>query len=84
LAVATKFPESPKSSGKNPCLSGFQVGQPLGNVKTAEVRKKEKKHFSFCTFLTYSYFDLRSKVLSFEKAKKILLFTHLFVPLSAE
>jgi hypothetical protein len=38
LAVATKFPESPKSSGKNPCLSGFQVGQPLGNVKTAEVR----------------------------------------------
>ena len=31
---------SPKSPTKNPCLSGFQVGLPLGNVKTAEVRKR--------------------------------------------
>ena len=37
-AKVHKFPESPKSPCKIPCLSGFQVGHPLGNVKTAEVR----------------------------------------------
>ena len=39
----------------------------------------QKLRILFCILLTYSYSDLRSKVLSFEKAKKILLFTHLFV-----
>ena len=38
-AKVHKFPESPKSPSKIPCLSGFQVGHPLGNVKTAEVRR---------------------------------------------
>ena len=38
-AKVHKFPESPKSPNKIPCLSGFQEGQHLGNVKTAEVRK---------------------------------------------
>ena len=36
--------ESPKSPGKIPCLSGFQVGHTLGNVKTAEVRKKFRSY----------------------------------------
>ena len=39
-AKVSKNPESPKSPSKNPCLSGFQVGRTLGNVKTAEVRSR--------------------------------------------
>jgi hypothetical protein len=41
-AKVSKNPESPKSPSKNPCLSGFQVGRTLGNVKTAEVRCRQK------------------------------------------
>ena len=41
-AKVHKNPESPKSSSKNPCLSGFQAGQTVGNVKTAEIRSKGK------------------------------------------
>jgi hypothetical protein len=41
-AKVSKNPESPKSPGKITCLSGFQAGHTLGNVKIAEVRKKEE------------------------------------------
>ena len=48
-AKVHKFPESPKSPSKIPCLSEFQVGHPLGNVKTAEVRTH--LHSCIVTFL---------------------------------
>jgi len=32
-SLVYNFPESSKSPRRNPCLSGFQVGLPLGNVK---------------------------------------------------
>lgn len=40
-AKVSKNPESPKSPGKIPCLSGFQAGHTLGNVKIAEVRSND-------------------------------------------
>ena len=38
-AKLQNFPESPKSPRGIPCLSVFQTGYTLGNIKTAEVRK---------------------------------------------
>jgi hypothetical protein len=38
-ASGTARPESPKSTDKTSCLSGFQVSYAFGNVKTAEVKK---------------------------------------------
>ena len=41
--------------------------------------EKAKKDFAFCSLIRT--FELRSKILPLEKAKNILLFARLFVPL---